>query len=139
MNKALVRSHLDYCDIIYHIPQVVHQPPLSVSLHELMESVEKIQYQAGLAITGCWKGASRSKLYEKLGWEYLSDHRMINRILQIYKIISKRTFYYLKAKLPQSRNHFLVHVFSDVRCNTNRCSHVSPLSISIKIGFKLFA
>ena len=26
--KALVRSHLDYCDIIYHIPTVSNQPPL---------------------------------------------------------------------------------------------------------------
>ena len=41
MYKTLVRSHLDYCDIIYHMPQIVHQPPLGVSLHELMESVEK--------------------------------------------------------------------------------------------------
>ena len=122
MYKALVRSHLDYCDIIYHIPQIVHQPPLGVSLHELMKSVEKIQYEAGLAITGCWKGTSRSKLYEELGWESLSDRRMINRTLQIYKIISKKTFSYLKAKLPRPRNHFLVHVFSDVRCKTNRYS-----------------
>ena len=24
MYKSLVRPHLDYCDIIYHIPQTVH-------------------------------------------------------------------------------------------------------------------
>ena len=48
-----------------------------VSLHELMESVEKIQYQASLAITGCWKGSSRDRLYEELGWESLSDRRNI--------------------------------------------------------------
>ena len=75
MYKTLVRSHLDYCDIIYHMPQIVHQPLLGVSLHELMDSVEKIQYQASLAITGCWKGSSRDRLYEELGWESLSDHR----------------------------------------------------------------
>ena len=28
MYKAFVRSHLDYCDIIYHIPPVSNQPPL---------------------------------------------------------------------------------------------------------------
>ena len=27
MYKALVRSHLDYCDIMYHIPPIVHHPP----------------------------------------------------------------------------------------------------------------
>ena len=57
-----------------------------------------------------------------MGWESLSDRRMINRTLQIYKIISKKTFSYLKAKLPRTRYHFLVHVFSDVRSKTNRYS-----------------
>ena len=123
MYKALVRSHLDYCDIIYHMPQIVHQPPLGVSLHDMMESVEKIQYQAGLAITGCWKGSSRIRLYEELGWETLSDRRSNNRIFQIYKIISKNTLSYLKEKLPVPRHHFLVHVFRDIRCRTSRYSN----------------
>ena len=52
MYKALVRSHLDYCDIIYHIPSIIHNPPLGTSLNYLMEKVEKIQYQAALAVTG---------------------------------------------------------------------------------------
>ena len=45
MYKALVRSHLDYCDVIYHIPSIIHQPPLGKSLCSLMERVERIQYQ----------------------------------------------------------------------------------------------
>ena len=122
MYKTLVRSHLDYCDIIYHMPQIVHQPPLGVSLHELMESVEKIQYQAGLAITGCWKGSSRDRLYEELGWESLSDRRNNNRIFQIYKIISKTTLSYLKDKLPLCRNHILIRAFRGIRCRTCRYS-----------------
>ena len=52
MYKALIRSHLDYCDIIYHQPSKVHQPPLGVSLTASMEEIERVQYQAGLAITG---------------------------------------------------------------------------------------
>ena len=27
MYSALVRSHLDYCDVIYHIPPKIHPPP----------------------------------------------------------------------------------------------------------------
>ena len=123
MYKALVRSHLDYCDIIYHMPQIVHQPPLGVTLHDLMETVEKVQYHAGLAITGCWKGSSRIRLYEELGWETLSDRRSNNRIFQIYKIISKSTLSYLKDKLPPCRHHFLVHVFRDLRSKSNRYSY----------------
>ena len=105
------------------MPQIIHQPPLGVSLHELMESVEKIQYQAGLAITGCWKGSSRDRLYEELGWESLSDRRNNNRIFQIYKIISKPTLSYLKDKLPPCRIHFLTHVFRVFRYRTNRYSY----------------
>ena len=123
MYKALVRSHLDYCDIIYHMPQIVHQPPLGVSLHDLMESVEKIQYQAGLAITGCWKGSSRIRLYEELGWESLSDRRSNNRIFQIYKIISKKTLSYLKDKLPPRHYHFIVNVFREIKYRTRRYSY----------------
>ena len=73
--KALVCSHLDYCDIIYHIPSHQYQPPLGMSLNSLMEKVKRIQYQAALAITGTWSGSSRSKIYEELGWESLSDRR----------------------------------------------------------------
>ena len=35
MYKALVRSYQDYCDIIYHIPSIIHQTPLGVSLNSL--------------------------------------------------------------------------------------------------------
>ena len=52
MYKALVRSHLDYCDIIYHIPSHQNQAPLGVTLHPVMEKVERIQYQSALAISG---------------------------------------------------------------------------------------
>ena len=50
MYKALIRSHLDYCDIIYHIPSV--QTRFGVTITDLMEKAERIQYQAALAVTG---------------------------------------------------------------------------------------
>ena len=61
MYKALVRSHLDYCDIIYHIPSIIHQTPLGASLNSLMDKVERIQYQVALAITGGWQSSSSTK------------------------------------------------------------------------------
>ena len=30
MYKSFVRSHLDYCDIIYHEPSILSQPPLGL-------------------------------------------------------------------------------------------------------------
>ena len=60
MYEALVRSHLDYCDIIYHIPS--KQDQFGGILNFLMAKAERIQYQTALAITGAWKGTNRSKL-----------------------------------------------------------------------------
>ena len=65
MYKPLVRSHLDYCDIIYHIPS--RQSQLGATLSTLMGTSERIQYQAAVAMTGKWQGSCRSKLYEELG------------------------------------------------------------------------
>ena len=123
MYKALVRSHLDYCDIIYHQPETVNQPPQGVTLTAPMEEIERIQYQAALAITGAWKGSSRVKLYDELGWESLSDRRRSRRTLQIYKIENNSTPTYLKEKLPPHRmtqdgNSQLS--FYDYPCRTER-------------------
>ena len=103
MYKALLRSHLDYCDTIYHIPALNNQINLGVTLTSLMETVERTQYQAALAITGAWQGSNRSKLYEELGWESLPDRRWCRRILQIHKMKNNTTPSYLTDKLPPNR------------------------------------
>ena len=123
MYKSLVRPHLDYCDVIFHIPAVMRENGLS--LPDLMENLERVQYQAGLAVSGAWKGTSRLKLYEELGWESLSDRRMSRRILQLHKIIDEKTPQYLRDKLPPCRNVLinLPNVFSDLRCRTDRYSN----------------
>ena len=59
MYKTLVRSHLDYYDIIYHMPQIVYPPPLAVSLHELMESVERDKKNK------CWKSKRKKRRKEE--------------------------------------------------------------------------
>ena len=120
MYKALVRSHLDYCDIIYHIPAQLNPPPLGLTLPTLMEKVEQIQYKAALAITGAWRGSSRVKIYEELGWETLSDRRNFRRILQMHKILNNNTPPYLKACLPRTRRPFLDAVFHEVRCRKQK-------------------
>ena len=82
-----------------------------------MEQIEKIQYQAALAVTGAWQGSNRSQIYEEVGWESLSDRRMSRRILQSYKIINVMTPSYLKDKLPPNKRAYL---FSADICNTLR-------------------
>ena len=82
MYIALVRSHFEYCGIIYDEPAKVSQPSLGKALTAPMEEIECIQYQAAIAVTGTWKGSSRARLYKELGWESLSDLRRSRRILQ---------------------------------------------------------
>ena len=122
MYKTLVRSHLDYCDIIYHIPS--RQNHLGVFLNTLMERTERIQYHAALNITGAWQGSNRSKLYEELGWESLNSRRWSRRILQIHKIVSNKTPSYLKDKLSRPRRPLYGHnncnKFYAIRCRSQR-------------------
>ena len=125
MYKALVRSHLDYCGVIYHIPSITHQPPLGRTLSSLMEKVERVQYQAALAITGAWQGSSHSKIYDELGWETLSDRRKYRRVLQIHKIINNNILSYLNEKLPPyCREMFsgsMCTTFHAIRCKSYIC------------------
>ena len=72
---------------------------MGLTLTALMEKLERIQYQAALAVTGAWQGSSRNNLYEELGWESLSDRRRCRRILQVHKIENGNPPSYLKAKL----------------------------------------
>ncbi len=92
--KMYVRPHLDYGDVIYH-----NQHAIS------MELLEKIQYQAGLVITNCWKGTSRIKLYKELGWESLSQRRNGRRFALYHKIINNYTPAYLKKHIQPFSPH----------------------------------
>ena len=69
-----------------------------------MEKIEKVQYQAALAITGCWRGTNRNKIYEELGWESLSDRRWSRRLFYFYKIHNNLTPEYLRENLPRIRD-----------------------------------
>ena len=43
MYKSLVRSHLDYYDIIFHIPPVMRPTSIGLSLPDLMETLKRVQ------------------------------------------------------------------------------------------------
>ena len=122
--RLLIRSHLDYCDAIYHIPASNGQTNLGVTLNSLMERVERTQYQAALVFTDTWQGSNLSKLWGELGWESLSDRRCPRRILQIHKIKNKMTPSYLRNKLPPNRRLFYIcnnsNTFHEIRCKTSK-------------------
>ena len=99
--KLYLRPHLDYGDVIYHIPDKVCEFSQTISLSNLMEKLESVQYSAARAVTGTWKGTSREKLYIELGWESLSSRRWSRRLTLFYKIMNNLTPLYIKEPIPQ--------------------------------------
>ena len=83
--------------------------------------------EKALAIAGTWQGSNRTKLYEELGWETLSDRRWCRRILQIHKIENNLTPSYLRDKLPPHRRPLYrfnnSNTFHELRCKTSRCKN----------------
>ena len=104
MYKTFYRSHLDYCDIIFH--QAAKISEQGQVLTTPMEEIERVQYRGALAVPGAWKGTNRSKIYDELGWESLSDRRKIHRLIQLYKIVNYLTPSYLRDKLPPPSRPF---------------------------------
>ena len=119
-----VRPHLDYCDIIYHSPPISDPYFSDQKLVSSMERVEKTQYHAGLAITGCWQGSNRNKLYDELGWESLSDRRWARRLSYFYKIIHQSSPEYLWEHIPTApvslHDQHNPKVLREINCRTNK-------------------
>ena len=110
--KARIRSHFDYCDFIYHIPELETKEKnldsermTDIRLNYQMEKLESLQAQAGQAVTGAWKGTNRDKLNEELGWEPLHLRRWFRRLTVFYKIMHGQTPQYLVDPVPPLRRH----------------------------------
>ena len=96
--KLYVRPHLDYGDVIYHIPQ--KEDNFSSLGNHLMEKLESVQYAAALAVTGTWRGTSRERLYNELGWEPLCLRRWSRRLILFYKFFNELTPDYTRDPIP---------------------------------------
>ena len=94
--KLYIRPHLDYGDIIYH----GHDPQMSLDITKRLEQTE---YSATLAITGAWRGTSRQRLYEELGWESLHDRRWFRRLCHFFKLPKSQHPGYLYEVIPDVR------------------------------------
>ena len=103
--KLYIRPHLDFCDVIFHIPGITNPFDSSINLNYLMNTLERIQYHAALAITGSWKGTNLNRIYDELDWESLTDRRWCRRLFHFYKIQNNLTPPYLKDPIPPIRSH----------------------------------
>ena len=68
--KSFIKPHIDYGDIIY-------DQAYNTSFHQ---KLERLQYNACVAITGAIRGTSREKLYEELGLESLQLRRWFRKL-----------------------------------------------------------
>ena len=100
MYKLYVRSHLDYYDVIYHIPHSICKVSPSVVFTNQMENLDSVQYSSALAVAGAWKGTSHEKLYNELGWESLNLRRRSRRITLFYNIVNNLTPDYTRNPFP---------------------------------------
>ena len=62
--------------------------------------LESVQYSAALAVTGAWRGTSREKLYNELGWESLNLRRWSRRLALFFKIVNNLTPEYTRQPIP---------------------------------------
>ena len=92
-----------------------------------MNTLERIQYHAALAITGSWKGTNLNRIYNELCWESLSDRRWGRRLFHFYKIQINFTPPYLKDPIPPIRSHLFssrsVNVINEIRCKSKSYSN----------------
>ena len=96
MYKSFIRPHLDYCDVIYDQP----------NNESFCTKIERIQYNAALAITGAIRGTSQIKLYKELGLESLRFRRWFRQLCTFFKIKIHGKPEYLLKKIPSSQIHY---------------------------------
>ena len=121
--KLYIRPHLDFCDVIYHVPCITNPFDSSINLNYLMNTLERIQYHAALAITGTWKGTNLNKIYNELGWETLTERRWSRRLFHFYKIQNNLAPPYMKIPLPPPRNYLYSirseNILNEISCNSD--------------------
>ena len=117
--KMHIRPHLDYCDVIFHLPSQANDLNSSLSLNSTMNIIERTQYQAALAVTGAWQGSNRNKIYEELGWETLDLRRHFHQLVMFYKIMNGLTPMYLKSPITE-RTRFSSRLPPQIPCILSR-------------------
>ena len=65
-----------------------------------MNTLERIQYHAALAITGTRRGTNLRKIYKEFGWESLTDRRWSRSLFHFYLIQNNLTPPYPKSPIP---------------------------------------
>ena len=125
--KLYIRPHLDYGDVVYHTTDINidRTSPFTFETNSLIGSkIESIQYTAARIITGAWKGTSRKKLYDNIGWESLHDRRTARRLHIFYETFNSKFPNYLfdivKSQLfSENSRNFNKKILINIPCKKN--------------------
>ena len=111
-----VSPHLDYADIIFDKPGNV----------DFESKLERILYNAYLAITDAIQGTNRDSIYAELGLESLSAGRWYLKLVLFYKTVHGLSPAYLIA---------YINFVSETNHNTRSSSlrHLEELFCRIKV------
>ena len=93
-----------------------------------LKKVESIQYKAARIITGAWKGSNMIKLYENLGWESLSDRRVMRKLCIIFETLNSRFPRYLHKVLEKQKYSTNSRFFNQELLKTIPCKRTYKLS-----------
>ena len=94
--KTFIRPHLDYGDVIC-------DRAFNESFHH---SLQSIQYNAAIAITGAIRRTLSEKLFQELGLETLKSRRWFRKLYLIYKILYSKSPSYLFKLIPENNNPY---------------------------------
>ena len=104
--KLYIRPHLDYGDVVYHIPDKDSKTFDSIDdhIHPLMAQIESVQYEAARIVSGAWRGTSRNRLYSDLGWESLHHRRNMRRLCLFYELYKNDFPKYLSCNIDTCKS-----------------------------------
>ena len=126
--KLYVRPHLDYCDIVYHTATIGTSIFYLENSNSILKKVESIQYEAARIVTGAWKGTSMKKLYDNLGWESLSDRRIMRKLYIFFETLDNKFPRYLYNTLKEKEYTPNSRLFNKKLLKTIPCSKPYKLS-----------
>ena len=119
--KVFIRPHLDYGDVIF-------DQAFNNSFHQTLES---IQYNTALAITGAIRGTSKEKLDQELGFESSQSRRLS----LLYKILKNELRTYLYHLIPKQLTSYFTRNsenLSPIKANHSFSKNTFFLSIIIE-------
>lgn len=107
---SFIRPILEYGDFVFD----------NCTNEQKKNTLEKVQYETALIVTGATTLVSLRKLRDEIGWDTLESRRQKHKLLLFYKMKNNLTPAYLSDLLPASaqNENYLLRNRADYRSST---------------------